>query len=62
MDVSNAFIPTLEPVGTVAPRVSAGTSKIQTLDGKGSSNLTLQCPAQAFPVPTYRYIALNMIS
>ncbi|KAJ8967480.1 hypothetical protein NQ314_002794 [Rhamnusium bicolor] len=43
----------LEPVGSVAPRLSAGTSKIQTLEGQQIASLTLLCPAQSFPVPNY---------
>lgn len=45
----------LEPVGSVGPRWTAGTSKIQTLDGYLQTLLTLLCPAQAYPVPLSRY-------
>ncbi|XP_050305226.1 cell adhesion molecule Dscam2 isoform X46 [Anthonomus grandis grandis] len=44
-----------EPVGSVAPRLSAGTSKIQTLENTNMSNITLLCPAQSYPVPNYRW-------
>lgn len=49
------FCSTTEPVGSVAPRLSAGTSKIQTLEDRQGAKLTLFCPAQSFPVPNYRY-------
>nr|XP_015838883.1 PREDICTED: Down syndrome cell adhesion molecule isoform X11 [Tribolium castaneum] len=44
-----------EPVGSVAPRLTAGTSKIQTLDAFLGGSSTLLCPAQSFPVPNYRW-------
>ncbi|XP_066244761.1 cell adhesion molecule Dscam1 isoform X26 [Euwallacea similis] len=44
-----------EPVGSVGPRLSAGTSKIQTIDSSVGANATLLCPAQSYPVPTYRW-------
>ncbi|XP_068899432.1 cell adhesion molecule Dscam1 isoform X27 [Tenebrio molitor] len=44
-----------EPVGSVAPRLTAGISKIQTLEGIIDGSSTLLCPAQSFPVPSYRW-------
>ncbi|XP_063932407.1 cell adhesion molecule Dscam1 isoform X12 [Zophobas morio] len=44
-----------EPVGSVAPRLTAGTSKIQTVETSISDSSTLLCPAQSFPVPSYRW-------
>lgn len=46
----------IEPVGSVAPRLSAGTSKIQTLEIACQDSSTLLCPAQSYPVPNYRYL------
>ncbi|KAJ8982888.1 hypothetical protein NQ317_004318 [Molorchus minor] len=37
----------LEPVGSIAPRLSAGTSKIQTLEDRHGNSLALLCPAQS---------------
>ncbi|KAI5744433.1 hypothetical protein M8J76_002195 [Diaphorina citri] len=42
----------LEPVGSTKPKVSG--DKIQGLEGTSGSDVTLLCPAQAFPVPFYR--------
>ncbi|XP_066145681.1 cell adhesion molecule Dscam1 isoform X28 [Euwallacea fornicatus] len=44
-----------EPMGSVGPRLSAGTSKIQTIDCSIGVNATLLCPAQSYPVPNYRW-------
>ncbi|XP_060529773.1 cell adhesion molecule Dscam2 isoform X27 [Cylas formicarius] len=44
-----------EPVGSVAPRLTVGSSRIQTLDGVEHGRLSLFCPAQSFPVPNYRW-------
>ncbi|CAH0555677.1 unnamed protein product [Brassicogethes aeneus] len=44
-----------EPVASVGPRLTAGISKIQTLESRQNSSTTLLCPAQAFPVPNFRW-------
>jgi len=46
----------LEPVGSVGPRLTAGTSKIQTVEYSVAVSATLLCPAQAYPVPNFRYL------
>jgi hypothetical protein len=51
-----------EPVGSVAPRLTAGISKIQTLEGIIDGSSTLLCPAQSFPVPSYRYLNIRSFS
>lgn len=44
----------VEPLGIVAPRMSAGASKIQTLDVRKNDEFTLLCPAQSFPLASFR--------
>lgn len=43
----------IEPVGSVVPKLTAG-DKIRTVDKRVTLALTMLCPMQAFPVPSYR--------
>lgn len=43
----------LEPVGSVSPKLTSG-DKSRTVESKLDKNLTMLCPAQAYPVPFYR--------
>ncbi|KAK9880043.1 hypothetical protein WA026_008554 [Henosepilachna vigintioctopunctata] len=45
----------VEPVGRLSPKISAGISRIQTIEGLSDGSLVLLCPAQAFPVPSFRW-------
>lgn len=43
-----------EPVGSVGPRLVSGND-IKVITADGNSSVTMVCPAQAYPVPIYRY-------
>lgn len=43
----------LEPVGSVGPKFPT-IENTKGFKGNSGGNLTLLCPAQAFPVPLYR--------
>lgn len=45
----------IEPIGYKAPSF-ATDSKISSFDRETNSMVTLLCPAQAYPYPSYRYI------
>nr|XP_015838922.1 PREDICTED: Down syndrome cell adhesion molecule isoform X50 [Tribolium castaneum] len=43
-----------EPIGSVLPKFPA-TDNLRGFESKSNSTVTLLCPAQAFPVPLYRW-------
>ncbi|XP_017467259.1 PREDICTED: Down syndrome cell adhesion molecule-like protein Dscam2 isoform X43 [Rhagoletis zephyria] len=43
-----------EPVGSVAPKLTSGDDS-RTVKAHGGQSVTLLCPAQAFPVPLFRW-------
>ncbi|XP_052739469.1 cell adhesion molecule Dscam2 isoform X9 [Bicyclus anynana] len=43
-----------EPVGRVSPKFTT-TDKSRAFDAKESNNVTMLCPAQAFPAPAFRW-------
>ncbi|XP_072939087.1 cell adhesion molecule Dscam1 isoform X18 [Epargyreus clarus] len=43
-----------EPVGRVSPKFTT-TDKSRAFDATGGDSITMLCPAQAFPVPVYRW-------
>nr|NP_001036488.1 down syndrome cell adhesion molecule 1, isoform AQ [Drosophila melanogaster]ABI31039.1 down syndrome cell adhesion molecule 1, isoform AQ [Drosophila melanogaster] len=43
-----------EPVGTVSPKISTGED-FKHLKGKSSQDLSILCPAQAYPQPFFRW-------
>lgn len=43
----------IEPIGSVVPRLTSGDSS-RSIIGSLLKNVTLVCPAQAYPVPLYR--------
>ena len=45
-----------EPVGGAAPKFSSSSKTIGTFDEKGGDSLALVCPAQANPLPSFRYM------
>ena len=45
----------LEPIGGAAPKFSSDSKSIGTFDKKGGESLALACPAQAYPLPSFRY-------
>lgn len=47
------FIYTLEPVGSKAPALT-GDVKGVWMEKKASSSAVLPCPAQGYPVPSFR--------
>lgn len=59
MPLSCTFRFDLEPVGSKAPAFT-GTLKGGWMEAEGDSHVVLLCPAQGFPVPTYRYILENI--
>lgn len=42
-----------EPVGSVSPKISTGED-FKHVKGKSAQDLSLLCPAQAYPQPFYR--------
>lgn len=50
---SNKISLNLEPVGSVGPRLTSG-DKIRTIDAIIKTAYTMLCPAQSFPVPSFR--------
>ena len=45
----------IEPVGGAAPQFSSSSKSIGIFDEKGGEPLALVCPAQAHPLPSFRY-------
>ena len=45
----------IEPVGGAAPKFSSSSKSIGTFEEKGGEPLALVCPAQAHPLPSFRY-------
>ena len=45
----------LEPIGGAAPKFSSESKTIGTFEKTGGDSLALACPAQAYPLPTFRY-------
>lgn len=45
----------IEPVGSVSPKLTTG-DKTRNIDIRRKQNITLLCPAQAYPVPVFRYV------
>lgn len=45
----------IEPVGSSVPKF-ASVAKTQGLETKSNQSFTLLCPAQGYPVPTYRSV------
>lgn len=45
----------IEPVGSSVPKFSS-VAKTQGLETKSNQSFTLLCPAQGFPVPSYRSV------
>lgn len=50
-DLKKLFL--LEPIGKVPPKF-ASILKTSGFDVQKHSSLSLQCPAQAFPIPAFR--------
>lgn len=46
----------VEPVGRVSPKFTTG-DKSRAFDANGGDSVTLLCPAQAFPAPSFRYFS-----
>ena len=44
----------VEPVGSVRPKI-VSADKYKVVESATSDNATLLCPAQSYPVPSYRY-------
>lgn len=44
----------LEPVGSVSPKMTAGDDAIKIPKISIVQSATLMCPAQAYPVPLFR--------
>ena len=49
----------LEPIGGAAPKFSSESKSIGTFDKSGGDSLALACPAQAYPLPTFKYTTKN---
>ena len=47
------FVASLEPVGSVAPKVNS-YSKFDEITVRHGHTLSILCPAQSFPVPAFR--------
>ena len=50
----------LEPIGGSAPKFSA-ESTISNLVRKVTTDLTLSCPAQGSPIPSFRFVTSNLL-
>ena len=46
---------TTEPIGGAAPKFSSSSKSIGTFEEHGGESLALVCPAQAYPLPSFRY-------
>ena len=44
----------LEPIGGAAPKFSSDSKTLGNFDKKEGAQLALNCPAQAFPLPSFR--------
>ena len=49
------FNKTIEPIGGALPRFSSDSKSLGTFEKNFGGSLALLCPAQAFPLPSYRY-------
>lgn len=45
----------IEPVGSVAPNVNLG-DKTMLANVRIGNDLSILCPAQAYPMPAFRYV------
>lgn len=54
------MISLLEPIGTAAPKFSS-VLKSATLEFSSLSGIALTCPAQASPLPAFRYFGLHLL-
>ena len=52
----NYFYHKRDPVGYVGPRLSSGKETSRSLKISAGSDHTIFCPAQAFPVPSFRLV------
>ena len=51
----NKILFTIEPIGGAAPKFSSSSKSIGTFEEHGGESLALVCPAQAYPLPSFRY-------
>ena len=51
----NKILFTTEPIGGAAPKFSSSSKSIGTFEEHGGESLALVCPAQAYPLPSFRY-------
>ena len=49
-----------EPIGGAKPKFSLST-ELNKLTRSAGVSISLQCPAQAFPIPAFRLANLNII-
>lgn len=53
------YFPSVEPVSGAPPKLTSG-DKVRTSQSSHNASATLMCPAQGFPVPSYRLDYLNL--
>ena len=51
----NKILFTTEPIGGAAPKFSSSSKSIGIFEEHGGESLALVCPAQAYPLPSFRY-------
>lgn len=51
--IFHAFFLSPEPIGSVRPKVNM-ESELSSVRVYLSENFSLKCPAQSYPIPTYR--------
>lgn len=49
------IISLLEPIGGAIPKFSSDSKSLGSFEKNFGESLALLCPAQAYPLPSYRY-------
>ena len=51
----NLYLLLIEPIGGAIPKFTTDSKSLGTFEKTFGGTLALLCPAQAFPLPSYRY-------
>ncbi|KAM8712137.1 hypothetical protein ACLKA7_012632 [Drosophila subpalustris] len=57
--VRRILCPSLEPIGSVPPKITSLHDKFQVLQVRMSEDYSMQCPGQAYPVPIVRLVMVT---
>lgn len=51
----------LEPVGSVAPKLTF-LERFRMMQIQGGSSFNIQCPVQSYPMPVFKYVLLSYLT